>query len=191
MRYRGFRSTGLTPILAIIIANVLFFMATMINPQFIFFLGLQPALVLERPWTIISYMFLHAGWWHLFGNMLALFFMGGYLLRMVGEVKFLIVYFVGGIIGGLLFVLLSPITSLAIGASGAVFAVGGALAVMAPRLKVVIFPIFIPIDLWIATIIFMAISFTPSIAWQAHLGGLVVGLIAGYIFRRMGYRSYF
>ena len=75
--------------------------------------------------------------------------------------------------------------SIAVGASGAVFAVGGALAVMRPKLKVFIFPIPLPLNLWIAVIGGLVIlSFLPYVAWQAHLGGLIVGLIAGYIFRR-------
>jgi len=136
-------------------------------------------------------MFVHAGFWHLFANMLTLFFFGSYLARLVGSGKFLFVYFAGGILGNILFILLAPSLAVAVGASGAVFALGGVLTVMRPKLPVVIFPIPIPIPLWIAVIGgFLILSFLPFIAWQAHLGGLVLGLIAGLVFRKRG-RSFF
>ena len=129
---------------------------------------------------------------HILFNMFALFFLGSYVLRLVGEARFLIVYFLGGIVGNVLLLALAPMFPfrVAIGASGAVFALGGTLAVMRPRLKVIIFPLPIPMDLWIAVIILMAISFAPyNVAWQAHLGGMVLGLIAGFYFRRRERRS--
>ncbi len=87
--------------------------------------------------------------------------------------------------GSALFILLAPPYSIAIGASGAVFALGGVLAVMRPKLRVFVFPIPVPLPLWSAVIGgFLIISLFPHIAWQAHLGGLVFGLIAGYFFRK-------
>ena len=81
--------------------------------------------------------------------------------------------------------LLGEPLSVAVGASGAIFALGGALAVMRPKLRVVIFPIPVPLPLWIAVIGgFIILSLLPFVAWQAHLGGLIIGFIAGYIFRR-------
>jgi membrane associated rhomboid family serine protease len=117
--------------------------------------------------------------------MLTLYFFGTYLSRLVGEGKFLFVYFGGGILGNILFLLLAPPFSVAVGASGAIFALGGALAVMRPRIPVFVFPIPLPIPLWLAVIGgFLLLSFLPYIAWQAHLGGLILGLIAGYFFKR-------
>ena len=148
---------------------------------------------MDRPWGIITNLFIHGGWWHIFANMLTLFFFGSYVLRLVGETKFLIVYFLGGLLGNVLLLLLAPMFPfrVAIGASGAVFAIGGTLAMMRPRLKVIIFPLPIPLDLWIAVIGgFLVLSFLPGIGWQAHLGGLIVGLIAGYLFKRREGRSF-
>ncbi len=85
----------------------------------------------------------------------------------------------------ILYILPGEPLSVAVGASGAIFALGGALAMMRPKLRVFVFPIPVPLPLWIAVIGgFIILSFLPFVAWQAHLGGLVVGLIAGHIFRR-------
>ena len=176
---------NLNPIWIIIGIDLLMLVATLIYRELIFHLGLVPELFLSRPWTIVTNMFMHSGLWHCFANMLTLYFFGSYLSRLIGDSKFLIVYFGGGILGNILYILLGEPLSIAVGASGAVFALGGALAMMRPKLKVIVFPIPVPLSLWVAIIGgFVVLSFLPYIAWQAHLGGLIVGLIAGYIFKR-------
>jgi membrane associated rhomboid family serine protease len=122
----------------------------------------------------------------------------------VGERNFLAVFFLGGLAGNALYFLLGHLVlrgllppffgdpfTIGIGASGGIFALGGALAVIVPRVPVFIFFIPVPIPLWVAIIIFFFISFLPGIAWQAHLGGLLLGLIAGLIFRRRRRVYYF
>ena len=130
-------------------------------------------------------LFIHGSIWHIAANMLTLYFLGRFLSMLIGDARFLIVYFLGGIIGNLFYILLASPYSIAIGASGAVFAIGGALAVMTPKLRVYVFPIPAPLPLWAGVIgVFVIISFLPYVAWQAHLGGLILGLLAGYFFRR-------
>ena len=188
MAYKRYKSFRLTPIWMVIILNLLFFIATAIAPELILILGLQPASFPHRPWTILSSLFVHSGLWHIVANMLTLYFFSRYLSRLIGESKLLITYFCGGIAGSGLFILLALLTSpysIAVGASGAIFALGGTLTVMRPRLKVLVFPIPTPIPLWAAIIGgFLIISLLPYIAWQAHLGGLILGIIAGYFFRK-------
>jgi len=182
----------LTPILVIISLNIGLFIAVQISPDLVIDLGLwSPAEVFFRhPWGIITSMFVHDGFFHLFANMITLFFFGSFLNRLIGSRWLLLVFFGGGILGNIFFVLLGTLLNpdslaLAVGASGAVFALGGALAVMQPNLRVFIFPIPAPIPLWIAVIGgFVILSFLPYIAWEAHLGGLLFGLIAGYLFKR-------
>jgi membrane associated rhomboid family serine protease len=182
MRYQSFQ---LTPILTIIILNLLVYIATLIIPELIPFLGLIPAAILEQPWTIVTNLFVHAGLWHILANMLTLYFFGSYLSRLVGDRRFLIVYFGGGVLGNIFYLILGNPFTIAIGASGAVFALGGALAIMRPRIRVIVFPIPAPIPLWVAVIGgFIILSFLPNVGWQAHLGGLVFGLIAGYFFKK-------
>lgn len=196
MAYRG---QGSSPIAAwlLIAINLLLFLVTVIvhstNPDFMYYtFGLSQVTFLERPWTLVTSMFIHAGLWHILANMITLYFFGSYLNRLLGTLKFLIVYFAGGILGGIVYLLLAPEYSIAVGASGAIFALGGVLAVMRPRLRVLIFPIPAPMPLWIAVIgIFAVFSFLPNVAWQAHLGGLALGLVAGYFFRRRERYSYY
>lgn len=185
MVYRGYRRFSLNAIWALIAINVILFIATTINRDLIFLLGLNPVSFPTRPWTIVSNLFVHSGLWHVVVNMLALYFFGTYLSRLVGERKFLLVYFGGGLLGNIAYILLASPFSIAVGASGAIFALGGALAVMVPRLRVFLFPIPVPIPLWIAVIGgFFILILLPNVAWQAHLGGLVLGLITGYLFKR-------
>ena len=192
MAHKSYRGFNLNPIWLLIAINFLLFIATLVDQGLIFLLGLQPATFPARPWTIVTNLFVHAGFTHIIFNMMTLFFFGGFLSRLIGGRRFLIVYFFGGILGNICYLLLppSPLT-IAVGASGAIFALGGTLAVMVPKLRVFVFPIPAPLPLWIAVIGgFFIISFLPQVAWQAHLGGLVFGLIAGLFFRK-GQRRFF
>ncbi len=187
MRYRSYPSSSISPVWVLIGLNVLLYMATFVAPGLVYRFGLSPLTFLDRPWTILTNLFIHAGFGHVFGNMLTLYFFGTYLSSLVGNARFLIVYFGGGILGNILLLVLAPLFpfSVAVGASGAVFAVGGALTVLRPKQRVLVFPIPVPIPLWAAVIggCFI-LSLLPFVAWQAHLGGLIFGLVAGYFFRR-------
>ncbi len=77
----------------LIAVNVILYIATLADPDLIYRLGLQPSTWMERPWTLLTNLFIHGGLWHLAANMITLFFFGRYLSMMVGEAKFLIVYF--------------------------------------------------------------------------------------------------
>lgn len=189
--YRGYRGFSLGPVGFLIIANLILFIVTFIRPELIGWLGLSRLSFPAYWWTIVTNLFVHDGIWHILANMLTLYFFGSYLTRLAGDRNFLIVYFLGGILGNVVYLLLGPLLSIAVGASGAVFAVAGALTVLRPKLTVFIIPIPVPIPLWIAVIGgFLLLSFMPGVAWQAHLGGLVVGLVAGLLFRRRQRRAY-
>ena len=185
MSHRSYSRHITSSVLVLIAVNVILYIATLADPDLIYRLGLQPSTWMERPWTLLTNLFIHGGLWHLAANMITLFFFGRYLSMMVGEAKFLIVYFLGGIIGNFFFILLGPSNTLVIGASGAVFAVGGAFTLLAPKMKVFVFPIPVPLPLWVAVIGgFIILSFLPFVAWEAHLGGLLVGLAAGFFFKK-------
>jgi membrane associated rhomboid family serine protease len=192
---REYRTPNPTGVLIVIFVNVLVFIATSLKSDLIYDLHLVPATFTSEPWTIVTSMFVHADLWHILGNMVTLYFFGTYLTTLVGETKFLAIYLLGGLVGGVLYMLVAlyapwgnPDTSV-IGASGAVFAIGGALAVLQPNLKVLLFFI-IPMPLWVAVIggfvllTLITVSAGLNIAWEAHLGGLVVGLMAGLLLSR-------
>ena len=116
--------------------------------------------------------------------MLNLYFFGTLCLQLMETKWFLLVYILGGIVGNLMFLLIGPMYSVVVGASGAVFALGGVLAMMRPKVKVALY-FFIPMPLWAAiAIAFVITAFVAGIAWQAHLGGLIVGLIVGFVLKR-------
>jgi membrane associated rhomboid family serine protease len=190
---RTYRAVNLNVLWFLIALNVLIFIIelavggypiTVDNPV-VRLLGLNSAQLAQQPWTIISSIFVHGGFGHILFNMISLYFLGSFFLRAVGERSFLAVFFLGGLAGNALYVLLAPPNVIGIGASGAVFAIGGALAVLVPRVPVYIFFIPIAMPLWLAILIFFLLSFLfAGIAWQAHLGGVLLGLVAGFILRR-------
>jgi membrane associated rhomboid family serine protease len=188
---RTYRTVNLNALWFLIALNVAIFIIELITgtgtaaySPLVSFLGMTPALLSQQPWTILTAIFVHYDFWHILFNMISLYFLGSFFLRAAGERSFLAVFFLGGLAGNLLFVLLAPF-SIGIGASGAIFAIGGALAVMVPKVRVFIIPIPVPMPLWIAIIILFFLSFLfAGIAWQAHLGGLLLGLIAGLILKK-------
>ena len=195
---------SLNPLIVLIGINVVFYIATMIFPQqrfpwgdyyqiatdkVTYYLGMIPYYITERPWTVVTSMFIHASIWHLLFNMFALFVFGRLLRKFIGDNTLLLVYFVGGIVGNLLFLALNLNDKiLVVGASGAIYAIAGALVVLVPKLKIVLYGI-IPMPLWVFVLVFMVIlSFlgpqSAAIAWEAHIGGLATGLVFGLFFRR-------
>jgi len=196
MQYRPARRSTINPIWVILAVNVMVFLATLFDREIIFFrFGLIPYDMVHSPWTVFTYMFVHASWGHIISNMLTLYFFGTFAMSLVGEGFFLLTYFVGGIMGGLLFYFLSVLTghtiSILVGASGAIYALGGLLLVMRPQAKVFVFPIPVPVPLWISILVgFLIVSFIPGVAWEAHLGGLIFGAVIGFFFRRREQNSY-
>lgn len=189
--YRNGTNLSLGPIGFLVSINLILLIVTLIKPEWGYNLGLSRASVISSPWTILTNMFIHAGIWHFLTNMFTLYFFGSYLCRLMGNRNFLMVYFLAGLLGNAFYLLLvgNPY-SIAIGASGAVFGVAGALTVLRPKLTVFIIPIPVPIPLWLSTLMGFALLSIPTgyasianIAWQAHLGGLLLGLVAGFIFR--------
>ncbi|MEM2924270.1 MAG: rhomboid family intramembrane serine protease [Methanocellales archaeon] len=142
---------------------------------------LTPSLVLQRPWTLITHIFLHANFTHFFFNILFLIFFAPVLERKIGSAKFLFIFFASGVIAGIGHCLTS--SNPVVGASGALYGVFGALAMIEPHMTVYVY--FIPMKIGVAVLLFALMDFLligsgDMIAHAAHLSGLLVGLIVGY-----------
>jgi membrane associated rhomboid family serine protease len=152
--------------------------------------GLQPAATVEhlRVWQVFTYMFLHAGPFHILFNMLALWMFGGELERVWGTRYFLKFYFVTGVGAAILTVivayLLSPSlrVSIVIGASGAIYGLLLAYALYFPNRPIYMYFVF-PIPAKYFVLIMGALAFYSSVseaggvAHATHLGGLLVGYL--------------
>ena len=132
-----------------------------------------PFLTETEPWRMVSSAFLHSkNITHIAFNMYALWILGNALEPAFGRVRFLAVYLVSAFAGSVGVLLLSPIDTVVVGASGAVFGLFGALFVVQKKrggdLRQII----------VLLLINAAIGFIiPNIAWQAHLGGLIAGAL--------------
>ncbi len=125
-------------------------------------------------WQLLTSVFTHVQPLHIGFNMLALYFLGPMLENVLGRARFLALYLVSGIAGSAAVMLLSDPNTQTLGASGAIFGLMGALAVVALKVRGQVQAVLILIGL---NLVF---TFTvPGISWQGHLGGLVGGALVG------------
>lgn len=188
---------GLTPwVKRLLIANVAVFFALWLAKVtglpvagLVGLLELRPASVLWRPWTLLTYMFVHADFWHLFFNMLALFFFGPPLEERWGSREFLKYYAICGL-GGAALSFLFASGSAIVGASAAVYGVMLAFAMNWPDAPIYIWGIFPIKAKWLVAIL-VALSFMSAVggardgvAHFAHLGGFA----AGFLYLKLDWR---
>ena len=149
--------------------------------------------------TLLTSMFMHGGLLHIAGNMLFLWVFGDNVEHRIGMLKYVAFYLVAGVAGSLAQIAIDPDSPIpTLGASGAISGVLGAYIVMFPGNRVTVFlfrfitkvPALVAIGLWAAFQFINGIgAFAVSeetvggVAYMAHIGGFVVGLIAGFIFR--------
>jgi len=173
----------------LLFANVALFFLSGAVPSLFSLFALVPAWVVNRPWTLFTYMFLHGGFWHLAFNMLVLYFFGPRLESRLGSRVFLQLYFFSGLVAGLVSVVVpfllptfSTMTAV-VGASGALYGVLLAFAEYWPDERILIIPIPVPIRIRtmviLATLIAVGgialeVAGSPQrIAHHAHLGGFL------------------
>ncbi len=163
--------------------------------------ALKPSSILggNYLWTLITHMFVHGGFGHLFINMFVLFSLGGLCEKIIGQRRFLWFYLISGIFAGALSVILSGYFGdgiggrifgspdvFMVGASGAIFAIAGLYVILLPRLRfsIIFFPFFsLPAYIMIPAVLFIFWGLSAVFNWPignvAHFGGFLAGLIYG------------
>lgn len=213
-RERGGFLSSIPPVTKNIVAiNIIVFIATLINENFMVvnFAMFYPASPFFKPWQILTHMFMHGGFWHIFFNMYSLLMFGSILERSLGPKKFLIFYFVTGLgavalhtgvewMQARVFIANSAaqayqqlLVTPTLGASGAIYGVLIGFAMLYPQARLTL--IFPPIPMtakWLV-IIFAAIELFSGIngiqdgvAHFAHLGGMLFGWLLIRWWRKHG-----
>ncbi|NQU55830.1 MAG: rhomboid family intramembrane serine protease [Rhodospirillales bacterium] len=146
--------------------------------------------IIPAPLTLISSMFMHGGWMHLIGNMLFLWVLGDNVEDAMGHVRFIVFYLLCGIAAALTHAGMDPAsTTPMIGASGAISGVIGAYLILHPKVQILTLafrffihiPAYIMLGIWIALQVFNVSMASDTgaggVAWWAHIGGLIAGII--------------
>lgn len=184
-------------VLWIIAINIIFFCFTTLFPNLKTVLALNVYYLIfhdiKMVWQPVTYMFTHGSFIHLFFNMLVLYQIGTVVERAIGSKEFLIFYFVTGILSGLLSLLVYLLTGrwavFLLGASGAIYALLLAYAVLFPKAKLYIWGI-IPVNAPLLVIVYALIEFLSGLdgssgtAHSAHLFGILVAWL--YFIVRFG-----
>lgn len=138
-----------------------------------FYFGGPPQGVAEGQWyRLVTSVFLHQEWFHIGFNMLGLWWLGGPLEAALGRARYLALYMLSGLAGSALTYWITAPEQGSLGASGAIFGLLGATAVLMRRMNYDMRPV---IGLLALNLLF---TFTwGGIAWQAHIGGLVAGIV--------------
>jgi len=209
------RSFPLFNILLIIANIVVFFYELTLSPLRLRLFFYQYGVVPYYLWqfdlplrNLLTSMFLHGGWVHLLGNMLYLWIFGDNVEDRMGHFRYLIFYILAGIFASLVQSLVSPFSKVPmIGASGAISGVLGAYLVFFPYARVltlvplfffiniIAIPAFVFIPFWFLLQLFNGILSLPAsfagrgggVAWFAHIGGFIFGLVFAKIFCRKRY----
>lgn len=166
----------------LIAINVGMFLLSNALPSVAQALILIPALIPQRPWTVVTYMFLHAGLWHLGFNMLALYFFGPRVEARLGGQQFLTLYGLSGLVGALASLIFTPRAGI-VGASGAIFGVMLGYARYWPTALIYVWGV-VPIQARWFVIGMTALSLfggfgglQAGVAHFAHLGGFLGGFV--------------
>lgn len=185
----GFMSNVPKAVKHIIIINVLMLVLTYLNnPLMSKWFALNPISFIWKPWQLVTYMFMHGGFGHLFFNMYTLFIFGSVLENVWGTKKFLTFYFVTGIGAALVNIGVQYLTgsfALTVGASGAIYGILMGYAMLYPDSRLTL--LFPPVSMkakWFVLIfagieLLLGISNNPAdnVAHFAHLGGLIFAFL--------------
>lgn len=205
----------------IIANAAVFFYELSLEPRhldtFFYQMGMVPAALTQAYipgaggyFTIFTSMFLHGGWMHIVGNMLYLWIFGNNIEDSMGHLRFIIFYLVAGMVAAATHIAFNPASMVpTVGASGAVSGVLGAYLILFPhaRIKTMIFligPFFriVFLPAWVLLIFWIGFqllnqALSPvdpragGVAYAAHIGGFVAGLVLILLFRKYRRRAHF
>lgn len=150
-------------------------------------------------YTLFTSMFLHGGWMHLIGNMIFLWIFADNIEAIIGSWAFALFYLIGGLFASGIHVLADSYSMIpSVGASGAISAVMGTYLVLFPKSRIKLFfiiffsrfelPAVIFLGFWFVQQLFngmgtINVEQSGGVAWWAHIGGFVYGLLAGFIIK--------
>lgn len=139
-----------------------------------------------EPWRLVTVLFVHDpnGIWHVALNMIALWMLGRSLEPLLGRARFLTLYLLSGLGGSVAVVLLGFGTSV-VGASGAIYGLFGALLIIGRHIGANIRGIVLVLGInLVITFLPLITGGSVAVSWQAHVGGLLVGILVAFIFTR-------
>ena len=145
--------------------------------------ALIPALVAEgQAWRLVSSVFLHSGFLHLALNMLSLYFLGSFVENAFGRGRFLALYALSGLSGGIAYLYFGGFDIPAVGASGAIFGLLGGILGYALRRGSFSWqnPVIRQLLILLAINLYIGLSI-PNVSNTAHMGGLAGGFVFGYL----------
>ena len=172
---------GSAPVtMALIGINLLVFLAELVIPNFVYsvdYVNVGPTYEEGTLLRVFTSAFAHSPtqFSHILFNMYSLFILGTLIEPMLGKARFITLYVLSILGGGIGILLLAPFGTSVVGASGAVFGLMGAYLVLLRALKLEATQMYVVIG------INLFLGFLPGIAWQGHIGGLVIGLAAAFI----------
>ena len=170
--------------------------------EFTHFVDIAPRAAVPVPVTVLTAMFMHAGWLHLLGNMLFLWVFGDNIEDKLGHLRYLFFYLACGMVASLAHIVANPYSKVpSLGASGAIAGVMGAYLFLYPRariktlfiflllVKIIRIPAFLMLGYWILIQTLSGLAESGSgggggIAWFAHIGGFIAGFVLVILMRK-------
>jgi membrane associated rhomboid family serine protease len=192
-----FYQSSLSPI----VGEIFIFKGGAIPYEIVHFTDIGPKALLTPPLTLLTAIFIHGSFVHLAGNMLYLWIFGNNIEDSIGHVRFIIFYILAGVLASFFHILTNIHSTIPmVGASGAIAGILGAYFILHPRAEILtlIFFFFFIHVVRIPAVIFLGLWFLfqilsshggGGVAWYAHIGGFITGVIMIFLFRKKRVRG--
>ena len=202
---KPFSATSIIIFINVVVFIVAILLELSFGEKVLNYLALYPAHVIHGKylWTLLTHMFMHAGFLHLFINMFALYSLGSFSEKLIGRKRFVWFYLISGVFAGLVSALLAGFYGYGVlakvfgtpdiymvGASGAIFAIAGLFITLLPKMRFsIIFLPFFSLPGYVMVPLVLVITWLASIAANlpvgnvAHFGGFLAGVVYGFYLR--------